>query len=148
MSKVLSEKEFQDQLTEQEKRYDGKTVIANLYQLGLEGGKRFSRELKKLIREDVPVEMAHLASINGQWGNAGKLYEIDEEKTEAFQKNLSVHKDVLAKRDKAEKLGAKKLSQALSEMGTEEAGSEEAEGKSGKKKSKSGSEEAEGKSGK
>lgn len=118
MTKVLSEKDFQDQLSELEKKYAGKTVIANFFQLGREGNK-FSRELKRELRKDSPVEMAHIVAINGQWANCGKLYEVDEEKTEEWQEKVGEHKENLVKRDKAEKLGAKKLASALAEMGSE-----------------------------
>lgn len=115
---MQSEEQFKQDLAELEKKYFGKTVIANYYQLGMEA-KRFSRDLKRPLRTDMPVEMSHVAAINSQWSNCGKLYEVDEDKTAAWQEKLAAHKVNLEKRDKAEKIGAKKLSQALAEIGND-----------------------------
>lgn len=127
--KEISEEQFQKELDTIEKKYAGKTIMANFFQLGRLEGKAFSREAKKDLRKGVavPVECSHFVTINRQWANCGKLYEIDEAATEQFHEDLDAHKKNLAKRDKIQKMGADKLAKAILDS-TEEAEEEETPG--------------------
>lgn len=94
------------------KKYRGKTVIANFYQLGREGN-AFNPEMRKIRMSNQPVEVSHFERINNQWWNCGKLYEMDEEKTEEWYENLAVHKKVLNDKAQVERAAGQALVGAL-----------------------------------
>lgn len=103
------------ELDKAEKKYAGKIVIANYYQLGMEA-KQFKTDMRKTLRTGMPVEFSHLATMNSQWQNCGKLYVIDEAATAKFQEDLAAHKENLAKAEEVRAAGAEQLADAITNI--------------------------------
>lgn len=103
---------IQKEVSRIEKKYRGKTVIANQYQL-MKDDKIFSPDHKKLQQEKQPVEVSHLVHVNSNWQQMGKLYIIDEDATEEWFENLEAHKENLKEKDMLEKAAGEALKGAL-----------------------------------
>lgn len=93
--------------------YSGKIIIANFYQLMRDSNKVFDPTYKKPLQTKQPVEADYAVSVNDQWMNSGKLYEVDEDATEKFHEDLESHKQRLTEKDEIEKAAGQALTGAL-----------------------------------
>ncbi len=96
----VDKKKLLNELCALQDKYQGKLVIADMFQLGMKG-KSFSRDMKELHRKDALVEIEYLIGANWNWQSSGKYYVVDEKKTEARQDK---HEEWLEERKAAEEL--------------------------------------------
>ena len=108
--------ELVNSLLEFEEKYQGKSVVCTEYQLGRDE-LGFSTEMKKLRRGNAITECAFFVQVNWDSVSNGRLFVIDEAKTEKHINDLKKHKDLQLEKQNLENEVGEDVANAIKAIG-------------------------------
>lgn len=96
-------------------KHAGKFVVADFFQLGKVHGKKFSFDVREVIRKGIPVEADYAKHITLNWQDSGRVYVIDEQATANWKNALA--EDIQRRKDNEELSKAgEQIAEAITEV--------------------------------
>jgi hypothetical protein len=93
-------------------------VVADLFQLGRDGGS-FNSEIKnKVLHAKAKVQESYVEEINAGSADSGRFYVVDEEATKEFYETKARKKELIEAKNEAEKLSKEDLLNSIVEKKT------------------------------
>lgn len=91
--------------------------VGTLYQLGRVDGNQFSKDSRKIIRENVKMHDNYVRELEATWRDRGKLFVVDEKATEEWKKRDELYQKAF---EEHPGLDAKQLNKIVDEQMSDE----------------------------